>query len=419
MRGIYAALPAGAIGLALSLPAQYGNAATEKVEYSFCSQSGCPDGAWPYAGMSLVNGTLYGTTFHGGSNQEGAVFALDLKTGTETVLHSFGDDEADGTFPTDRPKIVNGILYGTTSAGGSGGRGTVFAVNLQTGAETTFGLGGTGAEPIGGLIEIHKLYGTTVKGGNRCGSAGCGTVFSFDPETGTEKTLYVFDGTHGQNPADRLLRVGRVVYGTTNQGGYYDNGTVFAFDPKSGTETVVYAFGPVPDGENPVGHLIDVNGVLYGTAQTGGRNGGGAVFAVDINSRTEKIVHSFGNHSDGRDPHAGLIDVSGTLYGTTTTGGTYGGGTVFSFDPGTGAETVVYSFGSGTDGSSPCGDLNANSGTLYGTTLSGGTYGSGTVFSIALSSHSAPAPEGSHGFRMSAGLARAGHRPAATCEIAQ
>ena len=99
------------------------------------------------------------------------------------------------------------------------------------------------------------------------------------------------------------------------------------------------------------------------------------------------MIHSFGNGTDGITPSAGLIDVRGTLYGTTIAGGASGAGTVFSITP-SGKEKVLYSFGKGTDGAGPAASLIDVNGTLYGTTQYGGTYscdsgGScGTIFSI-------------------------------------
>jgi uncharacterized repeat protein (TIGR03803 family) len=94
------------------------------------------------------------------------------------------------------------------------------------------------------------------------------------------------------------------------------------------------------------------------------------------------VLHSFGSGTDGSEPEAGLIDVNGTLYGTTHTGGSYGGGTVFALDPSSGAETVLYSFCSGTCDNGPHTGLTAVNGTLYGTTYQGGTKSAGTVFAL-------------------------------------
>ncbi len=84
--------------------------------------------------------------------------------------------------------------------------------------------------------------------------------------------------------------------------------------------------------------LINVNGTLYGTTGGGGKHGGnGTVFSVDLNTGTESVVHSFANGADGAFPQAGLIDVKGKFYGTTSLGGNgcsdYGCGTVYMINP--------------------------------------------------------------------------------------
>lgn len=79
--------------------------------------------------------------------------------------------------------------------------------------------------------------------------------------------------------------------------------------------------------------LLAVGGTLYGTTSAGGANGkGGTVFSISP-SGSESILHSFGQGTDGADPLAGLINVKGTLYGTTSSGGTSGDGTVFAITP--------------------------------------------------------------------------------------
>src|ERR1700693_5481660 len=88
----------------------------------------------------------------------------------------------------------------------------------------------------------------------------------------------------------------------------------------------------------------------------------------------ETVLHSFSHGADGEDPAANLIDVNGTLYGTTYGGGTYGEGTVFSVDPASGAETVLHAFGQGMDGQAPAARVIDVNGTLYGTTFIGGAY---------------------------------------------
>jgi uncharacterized repeat protein (TIGR03803 family) len=97
---------------------------------------------------------------------------------------------------------------------------------------------------------------------------------------------------------------------------------------------VVYSFGAAPDGNSPQASLIDVGGTLYGTTYFGGTDSSscGTIFSITPDG-TEKVLHSVGSGSDGSTPQAALIDVSGTLYGTTSSGGTVGDGTVFALSP--------------------------------------------------------------------------------------
>jgi uncharacterized repeat protein (TIGR03803 family) len=134
-------------------------------------------------------------------------------------------------------------------------------------------------------------------------------------------------------------------------------GTVFSLDPATGAETVLHMFGGGSDGLLPQDGLIDVKGTLYGTTRAGGKVGGGTVFAVDPD----------GGAGDGSTAFAGLVEVKGKLYGTTYRGGAEGFGTVFSIDRNTRRERAVYSFcvqQDCTDGMNPEANVIAVDGTL-------------------------------------------------------
>jgi uncharacterized repeat protein (TIGR03803 family) len=79
--------------------------------------------------------------------------------------------------------------------------------------------------------------------------------------------------------------------------------------------------------------LLNARGTLYGTTAGGGFYGKGTVFSMTLTGTDEKVLYSFGHGSDGATPLAGVIDVKGTLYGTTSAGGKYGDGTVFALTP--------------------------------------------------------------------------------------
>ncbi|MGA8326353.1 MAG: choice-of-anchor tandem repeat GloVer-containing protein, partial [Candidatus Cybelea sp.] len=198
------------------------------------------------------------------------------------------------------------------------------------------------------------------------------------------------------HPYAGLINVNGTLYGTTTSGGACSSrggcGTVFAITP-SGAETVLYSFkGGSGDGKYPTqADLLDVNGTLYGTTKHGGTNDRGTVFSLTT-SGNEAIVHSFGGSGDGVFPYGGLLDVSGTLYGTTSNGGSvscgvrygdiHGCGTVFKTTT-SGNESVLYSFGTAKDGRYPYAGLTSVNDTLYGTTTAGGAHNAGTVFSLS------------------------------------
>ena len=381
-------------------------------------------GKYPQAPLIDVGGTLYGTTNNGGAFRSrktchggcGTVFSITTG-GVVKVLHSFGNAQ-DGQYPAQAGLVdVGGTLYGTTSAGGAFGGGTVFSITTD-GAENvlhSFGGQGDGTEPIGGsLLEVRgTLYGTTWGGGaygsQTCPAfieaAGCGTVFSITT-SGTEKVLHSFgNGDDAEHPWAGLVHfgTGTTLYGTTFFGGIDRTctggngtgcGTVFSITT-SGTEKVLHSFGKGHDGKYPQARLLPVHGALYGTTAYGGADGAGTVFVVTTDGEAT-ILHSFNNlyRYDGNVPDAGLIDVKGTLYGTTYFGGGCDEGTVYSVTT-AGAETVLHGFCNGVnDGSTPWAGLVNVRGLLYGTTWLGGDQhcghhghptGCGTVYSITTS----------------------------------
>ena len=389
----------------------------EKVLYNFINNG--TDGNEPEAGLIFdAAGNLYGTTYVGGNYGHGTVFELTPAAGegwTEKVLHSFND--TDGNQPsTDLIFDAAGNLYGTTSSGGTYGAGAAFELTPTAGGGWTEKVLYSfcsqtnctdGAGPSGLIFDAAgNLYGTTSGGGTiPCGGYGCGAVYQLTPTADggwTEKVLYSFcsqaNCTDGWFPyAGLIFDAAGNLYGTTSLGGTYGAGTAFELTPAAGggwTEKVLYSFGNSgTDAVVPVGRLIfDAAGNLYGTSEVGGTYGYGTVFELTPTAGggwTEKVLYSFGNGTDGASPDAGLIfDTDSNLYGTTRYGGPYGWGTVFELTPTAGGgwtETVLHSFGYGTDGALLyAGVIFDAAGNLYGTTTEGGTdtyYG--TVFELS------------------------------------
>jgi uncharacterized repeat protein (TIGR03803 family) len=255
------------------------------------------------------------------------------------------------------------------------------------------GKGDDGLHPDAGLVAdgTGKLYGTTGNGGPHY----AGTVFVLVPSgTGfAERTIYRFQGgSDGAGPfASIIVDTSGALYGTTYAGGGLcgGSGCGIAFKltpgPSGYSETVMHRFGAAGDGGTPLSALLAGRSrEFYGTTISGGAFGYGVVYRLrpTATGYSEDVLYSFRRGSDGASPVGALIlDASGTLYGTTVAGGSAGCsgegcGTVFKLTPAGGGyvESVLYRFGiARNDGSQPESSLLADgSGNLFGTTVSGG-----------------------------------------------
>jgi uncharacterized repeat protein (TIGR03803 family) len=168
-------------------------------------------------------------------------------------------------------------------------------------------------------------------------------------------------------------------------------GTVHGFAATSGTEG---GSGANADGAYPLGGLAVVGGALYGTAQDGGSNGYGNVYAVNTDGTGFRSLHNFSAevtnsqgyrvNVDGAYPCAGLVSSGAYLYGTTEYGGSAGSGVVFRIQTNGEGFIVIKNFYSFSgDGSFPVGPLILSGSTLYGTTYAGGHSYEGTVFELS------------------------------------
>ncbi len=330
--------------------------------YNFCSLPQCADGSAPLAGLVLAtDGNLYGTTYGGGANNEGTVFAITL-TGTLTTLFSFcpQSDCAEGSNPfAALIQATDGNLYGAAVGGGSFGWGTVFKITTSGTLTMLHSFDVTdGSLPNSALVQgtDGNFYGTTYEGGSATtfpacpDPEGCGTVFRMSP-TGAVTTLHSFSGADGIGPVAGLIQAtDGNFYGTTEYGGGSTAcnpnnpgcGTLFKITP-GGTVTTLHIFGST-DGAYPYAGLVQgTDGDFYGTTVGGGANntcedGCGTVFRIRGTALT--TLHSFGG-SEGSTPFNGLVqDTDGNFYGLTGAGGNStcqsGCGTVFQMSVGLG-----------------------------------------------------------------------------------
>ena len=306
------------------------------------------DGAFPVSPVVQgTDGNFYGTNQgEGDSGGAGAIFKM-TSSGTLTVL-SFTSS------PAGLVQGSDGNFYGTTP---SGGNGTVFKITPSGTLTTLHNFDGTdGHNPQAGLIKATdgNFYGTTYSGGtSKYCSGGCGTVFKMTP-SGSLTTLHSFSGTDGYNVAVGLVEgTDGNLYGTTVNGGAQNVGVVYKIT-LSGTLTVLYSFCSrtgCTDGDYPRAGLIQAkDGNFYGTTFQGGAYDQGTVFVMTP-SGSLSTLYSFCPKSgcaDGANPTAGVIQASdGNFYGTTYQGGANNEGTVFKLQVNEDTLTVSVS-GSGT-----------------------------------------------------------------------
>jgi len=316
----------------------------------------------------------------------------------------------DGANPAAGLVYSGGILLGTTLNGGLQGNGTVFYVSLDGtsfNAFRSFTNALDAGNPQGDLAVAGSGFFGTSRGG---GSSGVGSIFLGSTNGGNSlirsfAVVSADEATNsgGASPSGLLALSGNTLYGTTTAGGAAANGTVFSLSTNGSALAVLHDFsaldsntGTNTDGALPYGGLILSGSALYGTASGGGSGGAGVVFAVNTSGNNFTVLHHFtpldplaATNTDGAYPGSGLVLSNGTLYGTTIAGGTGGQGVVFSMGADGTGFAILHHFSAtdpllrtNLDGASPCASLALSGSNLYGTASAGGANASGTVFSV-------------------------------------
>ncbi len=266
---------------------------------------------------------------------------------SESVLYAFTGNDDGGPYPSAVIFDSAGNLYGTTDYG-TYSAGNVFEFTRSGGYWTetvlySFYGGSDGQYPKGLLPDagFNHLFGITFKGGNDgCGSAGCGTIFELTRgESGwTKTTLHTFadDGDGAWPEFTPITDAAGNLYGTT--GGYSNPGTVWEMSPSNGgwTFAVLYTFSTPSSGPFS-GLAMDAAGNLYGSTYEGGLYNDGSVFELSPSNgggRTYNDLYSFSGSNDGGWPEGNVtLDENGNVYGTTTGGGSSSNGVVWEITP--------------------------------------------------------------------------------------
>ena len=388
-------LAAGVLAMGLTVPVHA--QATFTTLYNF-NPNNASDGNTPVGALTISGNTLYGTGTGGGTFGTGVIYSINTDGTGYTVLHSFSaltgtnnlPTNSDGATPESQLVLSGDTLYGTAFAGGKSGYGAIFSVKTDGSDFTTIHsfTGNDGGGPRAGLIlSGNTLYGTATYGG----ASNHGTVFSLKTDGADVTVLHSFDGSDGSAPLAGLALSGATLYGATLQDGGLNNGTLFSIGTNgSGFTTLRNFSGSANDGGAPQAALIVFGTTLYGVTNGGGANGTGTVFSLQTNGSDFNILHSFGpltgeyTNSDGYQPDGTLVLSGNTLYGMTMTGGTSGDGTIFSVETSGTNFSLLYTFTGGSDGDGAEDGVILFGGVLYGVTSGTNPESEGTIFALNL-----------------------------------
>ncbi|MFT6922163.1 MAG: putative repeat protein (TIGR03803 family) [Crocinitomicaceae bacterium] len=391
----------------------------------------------PEAGLVLAsNGKMYGTTSSGGIYGGGTIYEYDPVTEIYTKKIDFDGPILGENAHSALTLASNGLLYGVTANGGSNAHGILFEYNLVANTCTKrvdFDMATIGGYPKADIVEAGngKLYLSTVFGA----ANNHGAIVEYDPITYTATDVFDYDlmVTGGRTICPMMLAGNGNLYGMATEGGVNDMGTLFEFNVST------YAFSKKVDlagassGDSPHGGLIEAStGMLYGMTQTGGAgvrgvlfeyqiatdtlikkydfysgngtfpkstfmkasngklyattggsfaSGNGAIIEYDYFNDSYSDILEFEDESNGVDPSSGLTQTpDGMLYGLTSSGGAFGRGVLYQFNPATSVYTVKHHFDIGTGYNSRGVLLLAQNGKLYGGARDGGPIGKGMLY---------------------------------------
>jgi uncharacterized repeat protein (TIGR03803 family) len=234
--------------------------------------------------------------------------------------------------------------------------------------------------------KSQELWGMTTDGG----AEGVGAIYSMTLG-GAYTKHFDFPLIEGGSPKGEFFEAANgKIYGVTEFGGLNGEGILFEYEPNSSDIIVLHNFDPAT-GSRPIAGVIQAtNGKLYGTCSAGGTNGLGALFEYDIVTSSFSAKVNFNGAGNGSAPQGTLtLNTSGLIYGTCWTGGSFGSGTLFSYAPGATAVSVLHTFSAPpfTLGGRPFGGVTQFGNTLLGTTQLGGSLSGGTIYEYNLTTN--------------------------------
>ncbi|NIK92071.1 T9SS type A sorting domain-containing protein [Mangrovimonas sp. CR14] len=345
-----------------------------------------PEGSF----MEASNGKLYATTRLGGTHNDGVIFEFDPVTNVYTKRFDFYSIA--GTNPSGDLVQVGTKLYGLTWNGGVDDslinpNGTLFELELSNFSYSvieTFKSVINGHHGFGTLVHSSNgnLYGLTTDSATSWGGDGFGTLFEYDVDDQTFNCkLYIGKpDPNGGLPKGKLVQASNCkTYGTTTRGGNYNNGILFEYDAETNTTTKLLDFQYFEHGSRPI-HLIQAsNGNLYGTTEGGGEGDRGVLYQYNIETSVFTKLVQF-DYTNGNMPTF-LAEYNNSIYGVTTQHGQFPGGVLYQYNLTTNSYSIIKDFDlNSNEGYEPTGLVLGSNGNLYGTTSSGGSFGAGIIY---------------------------------------
>lgn len=325
-----------------------------------------------YGQMQIKNNILYGLT------TGGSFFKFDLTTNVYTSIKQM--QKSNGSSLTGLIRGSNGLLYGSSTGGGTNGGGVIFSFDIKKRIYTKlYDFTSTDKQQISTVYEHNKrLYGVTRFGGvdSNGNATNFGTIYEYNIENNFYTRLHSFNSTQGANPYASLIQVNNILYGTTSQGGANSGGTIFKYDLTTKTFTHLIDF---PNGSWNASvtaeFIVYTNNILYCISATGG------IFRYIIDTNTLDIVYSnFGSNPLPGQPKGISLGKDNMFYITCRTGGANNYGQLGKWDPVGLTYSALYDFDL-TNGNSPVAKLlHLKNNKLYGMTSLGGLNGKGVIF---------------------------------------
>jgi uncharacterized repeat protein (TIGR03803 family) len=309
-----------------------------------------------------------------------------------SLIHAFDkQDRLYGVSPLGGVIVdAAGNIFGTASLGGASNQGLVFELvpeqrDYKIEIAHSFSCPVDGCYPIGSPAEDSQgaLFANTSSDGP---DGGQGTIVKLSPSGGTyrESALHTYTGW-AYEPFSTPLVYGDTVYALTCD----SFGILFGLTLGDLQVTLSHKFTGA-NGKEPLSGVVESRGVLFGTTAQGGEYDFGTVYSFEPKQpgRAETLLYSFGGGSDGAEPVGNVVlDSSGNIYGTTYQGGANNDGVVFKLTRGESkyTESILHTFSGSPDGAGPWSGLTLVGNTLWGTTVAGGDQhcNCGTIFSLS------------------------------------